>query len=1194
MKASNAFRVGVQALVGTGLILVLALATTPVLAQSGSTTGITGHVTDATGGAMPGASVTVTNVDTGDTRTATTDQEGLWEIRFLAPGPNYLIVFEMDGFKTLRRSGVGVTTWEMVLVDVVLEVGQITDTVEVVADAAMVASSPTVVRTLDQKELESLPTSARNFTQLLVIEPGVSADISDLLSNNNASISPSVNGARTTDNSFVFNGIDVTSMLCCNSRVNVGGRGTIEEGGGTLSRNIAPAPETLQEVKLQTNLYDAGTGRNGGGNFTLVSKTGTNRFEGQAWYYHQNDAFIANDWFFNRAGIDRQELRRHEGGVTVGGPIIKDRTHFFASYQRTDARTAYVDEASNTIRMPQALTDDRSDAAIDRFAETVWTDDHGPFNPAAINPISRALLKAAYADGTLLIPSGDKGINCAVQEDQIAESCQVTSVIPATYEQDQFTFNLDHRLTDSNRMSAKLFYADQPSRDPLSDNDALTLQEAVEDTGQTAFSFTDIHIFGPTVVNEFRAGVFKNRNNTVPVMYFTNAEFGIENPYADVVPDLSQITIDGDDVGQEIQFGTEADGVRIFDKQTTFTIGNTISFTMGNHSLRVGGEYRRHHLDGDLQEGRNRRHNFDEWFDYLTVGYADPDDKGRARQISDSSLNFGQTQRQYRLTDWNWFIADDWKVTPRLTVNIGVRHEYFGFPSEVNGLVNLFDYDNALATGSVQQGFIFPSNFSRSFVPGSEGQDLRLANSTVLVPGDYNNFMPRVGFAYSLSESGTVVLRGGYGIFFQRITGSFANSQRQSSPLFIEGQRDDLGDWNDLPNEFPPFPILDFVVGFDDGEPQVETAQNPGVEFETYESQMISPDLSTPYMQQWNVNVQWEFMPDWLLEVGYIGSKGTKLMQQRNINQALDVNALGFLERPGVPGGGFLWNYYTVGDDDEWINTPEPTCDIFDDPDDCTMSAEVRAPLLGFDEDEGVNTITSDANSIYHSLQLVLRKRFSRGLLFNVNYTFSRSIDLFSDEGIFQVQNDQLSPWLNRGLSDFHRKHRLIFSWVWDLPFHGSRFAEGWQISGVGTFQSGRPLSVIDDDYSGILFDPADPRPNLAPGATHADQTTSGSVSSRVDNYLNRDAFEQAGLYFGTLGRNTVIGPNQRRLDVSLSKLTRLNDRMSLELRIEGYNVTNTPSFRQPGSDMSEGDFGEITEMRGGPRVFQVGAKFRF
>jgi hypothetical protein len=1190
MRASNAFRPRVQAFVGIGLIF--ALAVTPVAAQSGAGTGLAGHVTDSTGASMPDATVTVTRVDTGDTRTARTDREGHWEVRFLSPGP-YRVVFERAGFKTLRRGGVDVTTFEMVIVDAQLDVGAMTDTVEVTAEGAMVASSATVVRTIDQKELESLPTSARNFTQILVIEPGVSADISDLLSNNNASISPSVNGARTTNNSFVFNGIDVTSMLCCNSRV-TGSRGTIEEGGGSLSRNLAPALETLDEVKLQTNLYDAGTGRNGGGNFTLVSKSGTNRLRGTAYYYHQNDALIANDWFFNRAGIERPELRRHEGGVTVGGPIVKDRTFFFASYQRTDARTSFVDEASNTIRMPRLLTDDRSDAAIDRFAEAIWTPDHGPVNLAAINPISRALLKATYSDGTFLVPSGDRGVNCGVQEDQVAESCQVTSVIPATYEQDQFSLNLDHRFTRSNRASAKFFYADQPSRDPLADGDALTLQEALEKTSQAAFSLTDVHIFGPTVVNEFRAGVFRNHNDTVPVAYFTNAEFGIENPFASVVPDLSQITIDGDDVGGEIQFGTEADGIRIFDKQTTFTVGNTLSFPWGKHSLRVGGEWRRHHLDGDLQEGRNRRHNFDQWFDFLTVGFRDPSDRNRARQISDSSLNYGETVRNYRLTDWNWFIADDWKVSPSLTLNVGLRHEYFGFPSEMNGLIAVFDYPGALATGNVKDGFIFPSNFNRSVVPGTEGLDLRIADSKTLVPGDYNNIMPRVGFAWSPFADRNIVVRGGYGIFFERITGSFANSLRQSSPLFRENQLDDLGDWNTVPNDIPPFPIPDFTVGFDDGEPQLETTDNPGVNFEAFEAQLVSPDLVTPYMQQWNLSVQWQFLPDWLLEVGYIGSKGTNLMQMRNLNQAHDIDEVGFLARPGVPGGGFIGNYYDVGDDDEFINTPTPPCDLFDDPGECTIAAELRGNLLGLDEDEGANAITSDANSSYHSLQASLTKRFSRGFMFNVNYTFSRSIDLFSDEGLFQIQNDQNRPFLNRGLSDFHRRHRLIFSWVWDLPFKGNRFLEGWQISGVGTFQSGRPFTVIDDDFSAILFSTTDPRPNLAPGAAHEDQTTSGSVSSRVDNYLNRAAFESAGTEWGTLGRNTVIGPPQRRIDVSLSKVTKLTDRTSLELRIEAYNITNTPSFRNPESDLSSGEFGEITETRGGPRVIQLGAKFRF
>ena len=1173
--------------------LVFAVAITPALAQTSATTGLTGRVTDSTGAALRGTSVTARNVDTGAERVVNTNDQGAWEVRFLSPG-TYVLTFELTGFKTLRRDGVTVSTAEMSTVDVVLEVGALTEAIEVTADAGMTSTSATLMRALDRRELESLPTSGRNFTQLLVIESGVSADISELLSNDNASISPSVNGARTTNNSFVFNGVDVTSLLCCNSRVN-GARGTIDEGGGTLSRNIAPAPETLEEVKLQTSLYDASTGRNGGGNFQLVSKSGTNTLSGTAYYYHQNDALIANDFFFNRAGLDKPELRRHEAGGTIGGPIIKNRTFFFGSYQRTRARTSFVDEASNTVRMPSDLTDDRSDAGIDRFAAAIWNPESGPVNLAAINPISRELLKATFPDGSFLVPSGNNGINCETIEDQVAESCQIVSVIPATFDQDQFTANVDHQVSTANRLTGKFFYSDQPSRDPLFDSDAVTRHEVEETTYQRTLALTNTHVFGSSVVNEFRAGFFRNRNDSVPLANFTNAQFGIQNPFAPDVPDLTQIAIDANDVGSPFTFGTPGDGTRIFDRQTTFTFGNTVSFTRGDHSLRVGGEFRRHHLDGDLQETRNRRHNFDDWFDFLTVGYSDPADSDRARQISDSALSYGETVRGYRMTDWSWFVADDWKLAQNLTVNLGVRHDYFGFPSEQNGLFTVFDYPAALASGNIQDGFIFPSNFDQASFPGAAGLNLRIADSETIVPGDYDNIMPRIGLAWSPFANRQVVLRGGYGLFFERITAGFANSLRQSPPFFREAQLDDLDDWNVIPADIPALPIPTMTIGFDDGEPQLEGSNDPGTEFEAFETQIVPPDLATPYMQQWNVNLQWEFMPNWLAEIGYVGSKGSRLLQLANQNQPQDVNALGFLPRPGVPGGGFSGNYYEI-EDDEFVNLPTPPegCDLLDDPGECVISGELRGALLGLDEDEGANSLLSTGNSIYHSLQTTLQRRFSRGVMFNVNYTWSKSIDTFSDEGLFQIQHDQTRPELNRGPSDFHRKHRLILSWIWELPFTGNRWVDGWQLAGVGTFQSGRPFTVVDQDFSAILFSSTAPRPNLAPGASFEDQTTSGPIGSRIDAYLNRDAFVSSGVEWGNLGRNTVIGPGQRRVDVNLSKITRLVNRTSIEFRIEAYNITNTPSFRNPESDLSSGDFGEITRTRGGPRVFQLGMKLRF
>jgi len=598
-------------------------------------------------------------------------------------------------------------------------------------------------------------------------------------------------------------------------------------------------------------------------------------------------------------------------------------------------------------------------------------------------------------------------------------------------------------------------------------------------------------------------------------------------------------------------------------------------------------------LDGDLQETRNRRHNFDTWFDFLTVGYRNPGDRNRVRQISDTGLNVGSTVRNYRLTDWSWFVADDWKLAQNLTINLGVRQDFYGFPSEENGFLALYDYDAALAAGNLQDGFVFASNFDPSSVPGAAGLPLTISSRKTIVPGDFNNIAPRASFAWLPMAGQEFVVRGGYGLFYERVTGAFANSLRQGPPFFRELQLNDAGDWNTIPNDVPTFPVPGMSIGFDDGEP-ILIGNDPDNEFEAFETQMVPPDLVTPYLHQWNLTTQWEFRPNWLIEVGYVGSKGSKLLMWGNINQAIDVDTVGLLPRPGVPGGGFTGNYYTV-DDDEFVplDTPPPGC-IEEDPGDCVIAPELRGQLLGFDEDEGANFLSNGGRSEYHSLQLSLQRRFKRGYMFNVNYTLSKSMDLFSDEGLFQIEHDQARPELNWAPSDFDRRHRLITSWVWELPFRGNRWAEGWQISGVGTFQSGRPFTITDGDFSGFLFGSQNPRPNLAPGRTLDDQTTSGSVNSRLDTYLDRSAFESSGAQFGNLPRNSVVGPAQQRLDVSLAKVTRLSGRRSIEFRIEAYNVTNTPSFRNPESDLGASNFGQITETRGGPRLIQLGAKLRF
>ncbi|MBA3766424.1 MAG: carboxypeptidase regulatory-like domain-containing protein, partial [Acidobacteria bacterium] len=310
-------------------------------AQSGPTGTLSGTVRDQNGAAVPGVTVTVTNADIGLTRAATTNGEGEWKVPVLPVGRNYEISYEVSGFKKLVRQNVEVEASVPRTLEDNLEIGDVGAEVTVEGGQPLVTpETSTTFRQVTAEELVAVPTSTRSFTHLLSTEAGVSSDLPPVLTNGNGNISPSVNGTRTTSTSLFFNGVDATN---------------ITNNEGSLNDNIAPAPETLAEVKLQTSLYDASTGRSGGGNFQLITKSGTNGFHGSAYYFLQNEKFNANDFFYNKDGIDRPRARRNEGGFTIGGPIIKDKFFFFGGYQRTTATTGFVPTASSQTTLPAAL-----------------------------------------------------------------------------------------------------------------------------------------------------------------------------------------------------------------------------------------------------------------------------------------------------------------------------------------------------------------------------------------------------------------------------------------------------------------------------------------------------------------------------------------------------------------------------------------------------------------------------------------------------------------------------------------------------------------------------------------------------------------------------------------------------------------------------------------------------------------------
>ena len=523
------------AVLGTVLCLLL-----PVIAHAqGNPAGtLIGTISDPSGGVLPGVSVTVIGSTTGISRQTVSGAEGEWRVTALPLG-TYKVLFELDGFKKLVRQGVTVEAAVPRSIPVTLEVGGLSEMVQVDADAQLLTvSTSTTARSLSGADLEVIPTSTGSFTHLLSSEAGVSADLPPVLTNGTGNISPSVNGTRTTSTSLFFNGIDATNL-------------TTNEGA--MSDNISPASDTLEEVKLQTSMYDASTGRSGGGNFQLVTRSGSNALRGSAYYSFQHEKMNSNDFFYKKDGIDRPKARRNEGGFTMGGPVRQNRFFFFGGYQRTQAETGFVPTASSLTALPQALqliqgarTKENVLAAFAAANPAILqsipkAQCAGPTDRACISDVAMNLLNlknpvtgdyvlaAPRSNGTLIgtdIAAGTSvGGNPFIRQ---------RNVVPAEFTQDQYTLKLDGQLTGNNRLSLTGFYAKFPGLDPFPDPSSLVSPFTLKRADRNAtVAVSDTHILGGDKVNELRGGLFYLNNSRQlddPFLALTNESMGIDNP----------------------------------------------------------------------------------------------------------------------------------------------------------------------------------------------------------------------------------------------------------------------------------------------------------------------------------------------------------------------------------------------------------------------------------------------------------------------------------------------------------------------------------------------------------------------------------------------------------------------------------------------------------------------------------------
>ncbi len=1128
--------------------LILALAAAMLLfssvglfAQTPTTGQIAGTVVDPTGALVPGAKIVLTS-DAGTQRTITSDASGHYTFPLLPPG-RYSLEVTAAGFAVANFTGVTANITETTPLDISLKVKSAAgESINVSAAPPLVQSeNATQGHVIQQETIRQLPLPTRNFQQLLTLTTGTSGSLQNSSELGRGDAVISVNGQRTTSNSVVINGMDAAAI------------GT----GGTPNLAV-PASDSLQEFIVQTSLYDASTGRSTGGVVAAVTKSGTNQWHGNIYEFLRNKSLNANNFFLKRQGTDRPDYKRNQFGGTLGGPIVKDKFFVFLSYQGTrETNGTSLTNSLSTVFVPGCLTNDRTTTHLMKQALPTSFGGCGlAYIPGYFDSVALKIFQAQLPNGQYLIPSP------AVPTTN-ATPVAVTVPTISKFQEDQFNFNLDYKLTQNNTINGKFFWADNPTTQGL--YSFAGVQNAIQAPGAATqvnlknrvLSVGDMWVISPTMINDFRAGGNVITVDSIPDQPFTSAQWGITNPLGFAGAPTISVTN-----GIDLNASPLASN---FSQNKTYTFGDTLTWTKGKHTLKFGGEYKRQFINLRFDAYNNGQLFY---LDYPTMVSGLP---------LLSILGTGDPYRDIRANDFNLFVQDDWHVSKRLTVNAGLRWDVYGAFTEEKGRFVAFDprlaQTTSLATApvpyplgvAVTAGFVQAGNGS---VPGIP----KVQNGLVDTP--YTNFGPRIGFAFRPNaDNDTVVIRGGYGIYYDRINARSFNSQVFNPPYDLVGLNLSNFSTHLIKTTDPyvhvpapgTFPIaFNNTTYFPDGGAPffLPVPSLTGTVVSPVPVNGIYPDRSnfvTPYVQQYNLGVQWEAMKNTLLDISYVGSMSHKLTRLVNLNQST------------LPTNVYLGPYsgtYPVG-----------------------LSGLASAPL-------GTFVQQTSAQSAYNSLQASVTKRYSNGLQLLASYTWSHSIDDFSGGAVNDLTGVIGDTHQNYfGSSDFDRRHRFVVSFVYDLPraYRGGagfpkQVLNNWQLAGVGTWQSGTPFSIIGNASAFVAV-----YADFKPGETVGSATKSGDVISRLNSYFNTASFRQpTGAGWGNVPRNAFVGPGQKNLDLSIVKFFPIREKQKLEFRSEFFNLFNHTNFANPVNILASAQFGQILSTSTGPRVIQFALKYSF
>ncbi|HLJ46248.1 MAG TPA: carboxypeptidase regulatory-like domain-containing protein [Bryobacteraceae bacterium] len=1114
-----------------GLLFFAAVVGSAQTARSGA---ISGVVTDPNQALVGSVEVTATSEATGDARTTRSQSNGSYMIPLLPPG-TYRVEFRKDGFKNAVTGGIAVAATETARLDIQLELGTVQVEVTVNAEAQLLETqSAAMGRVTSGRMVMDLPLAERNFTQIVGLNPGVAADVENatVLGRGNGGMSNfSTGGGSIKDNNYQMDGVGTNDI----------------QNSGSFSGGIAiPNPDTIQEFRVQTQQYDASYGRNGGANVNVITKGGGNAFHGSLWEFFRNEHLNANDFFFNRAGQPRPLLRQNQYGGTIGGPIIKDRLFFFGSFQGTRQLNGVSTTCSTSFVMPP-LTDDRSRAALGR----IFAGQKGS-NGVAISPDGSNISAQALALLSLKLPSGQYAIPSPQKIDPSQPfGAQGSSVYSnaCTFNENQYMANVDYLLSAKSRLAYRLFLAN-------SDED-ITFQTA-NLGGPTApgwpvlnpnrfvnTTLTHSYVFTPSLVNEFEVGYYRQwafTNQTEPVKY---SDFGVNAPsYDNGIPEiliLGGLTLGGN--GQSLR-----------NVQNHYILQDTLSYTLGRHTLRFG---------GGIERTQDNQSQFHYIAGMVFLGFPDLL-LGGAGNVYETVDLPGLFDRAFRVWDSDLYVQDDFKVSPRLTLNLGFRYERLGNISDALGRNGDFDYtlanQNPPATGTFQ-GFTVPSNFQGTVPTGVT----RASTDTGIHVTGQNTWNPKFGFAWQLPHTDRMVLRGGYGTYHQHTTGQPFIQLLTSPPfallnILVGPQSANLT----FANPFPPAATLPQFAPY---SPTTNLALT-----------IIDQNFRPPTLQRYSMGLQTKLFRDLVLDVSYDGSRDTHLLRTRSINQANLASA-------SNPIRGVTTN--TVA------NIP------------------LRVPYQGFTS-SGLTDIEPSGAAWYNALDVSLSKRYSYGLQFLASYTWSKllSTDSNASNGANggSSTGNQNDPSQRYGPDAFIRDQRFVLSAVYAIP--GPKNARsllgealsGWQLGTVTTIQSGQLLTLTETNSNNV-FGITNDRAQIASGCTYSQLVNTGGVEQNLNTYFNKSCFPNAfpiigadgkATTFGNSGVGIIRGPGQKNVDFSVVKRFPVTDASRFEFRAEFFNVLNHPNFSNPTLQENSASFGRILTTAVNPRVIQLALKFSF